>query len=313
MFRRVGAVVDKGFFIICATLGTLLLALGGAFAGSFNLGERWESISGLSAGATLTAFNPYTALAAGAILLTIGALGTYRDQNRQQDELRQLRKDSDRMDTLRVSLNYAQEELQESLSRTHQLHVELVTTWLKGASKTLELTSRDRVTVYYEFDEEFYLLARYSKNPEFGKVHRQKFPLNKGVISMAWQHEFQIERDCPDPNDEYDAYKTYVANKYGYEPEKIDSLTMKSCRYAGYAIVDADEHIGVVVFESENPDFFQNDIEPRIGDYCKEYQGQLSKFVRDGLSLDKEISIKREGKNKSVEADILGAIPPGGV
>ncbi|MFP3416232.1 hypothetical protein SB773_32855, partial [Bacillus sp. SIMBA_074] len=84
--------------------------------------------------------------------------------------------------------------------------------------------------IYYEHDEEFYLLERYSKNPTYAKVHRQKFPLNQGVISKAWEHESHIESGCPHSNS-YEEYVKYLDEHYEYKKEKIDTLTMKSCRY----------------------------------------------------------------------------------
>ena len=50
---------------------------------------------------------------------------------------------------------------------------------------------------------------------------------------------------------------------------------------------------------------FDNNLENKITDYCRDHQGQLSKFVRDSLLFDKEVNIKREGKNISVEDDLL--------
>ena len=81
---------------------------------------------------------------------------------------------------------------------------------------------------------------------------------------------------------------------------------MKSCRYIALAIVDADVHIGVIVFESTETDFLkENDTENKIREHCKNHQGQLSKFVRDGLKLDREATIKRAGNNRSIEDEFL--------
>jgi len=303
-FKNLGGGIGKGLFILCAAIGTVLLTVGGAFAGNYTFSSNWQSAAGIWQCILLIIFNPNSALISGGFLFLFGATGTYKDQERQNKKMLQLNAENEVLGNTKSALNSAQEELQESKSRIIGLHGELVQTWLKGMSKFLSLDSNSRVTIYYEHDEEFYLLERYSKNPTYAKVHRQKFPLNQGVISKAWEHENHIENDCPHAGS-YEKYAAYLTEKYNYKREKIDELTMKSCRYYAKAIVDADIHIGVIVYEGTEIDFFENDLENRIIDYCRDHQGQLSKFVRDSLLFDKEVSIKREGKNISVEDDFL--------
>jgi hypothetical protein len=149
------------------------------------------------------------------------------------------------------------------------------------------------------------LLARYSINPQYTKIHRQKFPLNQGVIDKAWQHGCHVDKDCPKAEQNKE-YVDYLIQTYGYEKEKINNLTMKSCRYIALAIVDADVHIGVIVFESTDPNFLTHiDTENNIKEHCKKYQAQLCKFVRDGLELDRETKIKRSKNTESVEDNVL--------
>ena len=303
-FKNFGDGIGKGLFILCAAVGTVLLAVGGAYAGSYTFSTNWQSTTGLWSSLWLIVCNPISALFSGAVLFLFGAIGTYKDQDRQNKKILELKAESEELGNIKCALNSALEELQENKSKIVGLHGELVQTWLKGMSKFLELDSNSRVTIYYEHDEEFYLLGRYSKNPVFAKVHRQKFPLNRGVISKAWEHENHIESHCPH-SDLYDEYAQYLGDKYGYEREKINALTMKSCRYYAKAIIDADIHIGVIIFESTEISFFEDNLENKIIDYCREHQGQLSKFVRDSLLFDKEVNIKREGKNISVEDDFL--------
>lgn len=309
LFKDIGEKFGKGLYIYSAALGTIFLSVGSAFAGSFDFSKDWQTVFGFWLSIKLILFNPYTALIVGGILFIYGARGTYLDQDRQQTQNKQLASENNKLNKsvtgLEEALNSTQEELQEQKSERNKLNKELVTTWLKSASKNLELNSTERATIYYEFDDAFSLLARHSINPEYAKIHRQKFPLNQGVIGKAWQHGCHIEKDCPSSKNNAE-YEKYLIETYKYEKDKINTLTMKSCRYIALAIVDADEHIGVIVFESTEPDFLaKNDRENKVREHCKNYQGQLSKFVRDGLKLDREVTIKRDGKNKSVEDDIL--------
>ncbi|WP_342058136.1 hypothetical protein [Aeromonas sp. OTU364] len=303
-FKNLGDGIGKGLFILCAASGTILLTVGGAYAGSYSFDTNWNATSNFWPCAWLILYNPNSALIGGGLLFLFGAIGTYKDQDRQNKKMNQLVTENEELNNTKSELNSAQEELQDSKSRIISLHGELVQTWLKGMSKMLQLDSNSRITIYYEHDEEFYLLERFSKNPTYAKIHRQKFPLNQGVISKAWQHEQFIEDKCPHSST-YQDYVDYLRSSYGYESEKISSLTMHSCRYYARAIIDADIHIGVIVFESTEINFFDNDLCAKIGQYCSEHQGQLSKFVRDSLSFDKEVNIKKKGKGISVEDDIL--------
>ena len=303
-FKDLGDRIGKGLFILCAAIGTVLLTVGGAYAGSYTFSTNWQSTTGFWSSLWLIVYNPNSALFSGGLLFLFGATGTYKDQDRQNKKMLELNAENEELGNTKSALNSAQEELQESKSKIIGLHGELVQTWLKGMSKFLELDSNSRVTIYYEHDEEFFLLERYSKNPTYAKVHRQKFPLNQGVISKAWEHESHVESQCPHSNS-YEEYAKYLVENYEYKREKIDALTMKSCRYYAKAIIDADIHIGVIVFEGTEINFFDNNLENKITDYCRDHQGQLSKFVRDSLLFDKEVNIKREGKNISVEDDLL--------
>lgn len=303
-FKNLGDGVGKGLFILCAAIGTVLLTIGGAFAGNYVFSTNWQATTGFWQCLWLILVNPNSALISGGGLFLLGATGTYKDQDRQNKNMLELGLENEQLSDTKNALNSAQEELQESKSRIIGLHGELVQTWLKGMSKFLELDSNSRVTIYYEHDEEFYLLERYSKNPTYSKIHRQKFPLNQGVISKSWEHESHIENECPHSSSNED-YINYLVDTYGYKQEKIESLTMKSCRYYAKAIIDADVHTGVIVFEGTEMNFLENDLKQKIDDYCREHQGQLSKFVRDSLLFDKEVNIKREGKSMSVEVDIL--------
>lgn len=303
-FRNLGDGVSKGLFILFAAIGTILLTIGGAYAGSFKFSDKWKNTTGFWDCTSLIVFNPVSALVIGGTLLLLGAIGTFKDQDAQKKRMKQLESENVELENTRSALNSAQEELQDSKSRILDLHGELVKTWLKGMSKYLDLDSNARVTIYYEHDEEFYLLERNSKNPKYAKIHRQKFPLNQGVISKAWEHETHIEKDCPSSID-LDKYISYLQKEYGYEKEKIESLTMKSCRYYAKAIIEADVHVGVIVFESTDEAFLDNDKGSQIEDYCRDHQGQLAKFVRDSLTFDKEVNIKREGKKIFVEDDLF--------
>ncbi|WP_335992746.1 hypothetical protein [Pseudoalteromonas sp. CH_XMU1449-3] len=303
-FLRLGDGFGKGLFILLAAIGTVLLSVGGAFAGSFKATQGWTSVSGFWDSFSFILFNPYSALSFGTIFFLFGAIGTYQDQSKQNKRMSTLEDENLKYTETKSALNTAQEEVQETKSKLIEKHNELVTTFLKGVFRQMDLDTHARVSLYYEHDEEFYILARYSANPTYSKIHRQKFPLNQGVISKAWQHNCHEEVKCPSADD-FEAYKQYLEDTYQYESDKINALAMNSCRYYAKAIVDADVHIGVIVFESTKENFLDEDLKEQINSYCESHQGQIAKFVRDSLNFDKEVTIKRSGIQLSVEDDLL--------
>ena len=177
--------------------------------------------------------------------------------------------------------------------------------WLKLVSKHLKLSSNDRVSIYYHVENHFYLLARYSINPEFDKINRQKFPTRYGVISQAWQHKSCVDTmKCPEYSASPQDYIEYMSETYDYDNEKINKLIMKSCEFVAISISDADKHIGVIVFETVKSNRFKQQKIREIKKYCKNYQSYLCSFIRDGISLDKSAKVII-AKNSNTESDFL--------
>jgi len=303
-FEKAGRTIGRAIYLISASLGTVLLGFGGAFAGKFDFLKEWTSAQTFTEQASAVVFNPISTMVFGALFLFFGAIGAYRDQTAQNNEIDELRKTNSELDTVKDALNAAQEDLQDSRSKLVDLHGELVQNWLKNAVKSLNIDSNSRVTIYIEYDEEFYLLQRYSKNPTYAKVHRQKFPLNQGVISKAWEHQSHIEDMCPNSS-EYKAYETYLCEVYGYETSKIQALTMKSSRYFANAVEDADVHTGVIVFESTEQDFFDKCCIEDLKKFCSDNNSLLAKIIRESVSYNKEINLIQKRTGQSVENEIL--------
>lgn len=314
--RRQGDRVSKGLYLGFTSLGSVSVAMGGAYHSSHEYIETFRLADGFIASFRALFFNADALLTLGVVVFPIGMIGAYLDQDRQRKMLdkakaekssllSQLTSEESRLKEAKSALNLTQDELQESNSKVTSLHTELVKTWLKSTIKYLSLDTNSRVTIYYEHDNEFYLLTRHSQNPEYAKIHRQKFPLKEGVISKAFQHGEHIEDECPSAVANHEMYVDFLINRYDYTEIKINSLHMNSCRYFARAIKDADEHIGVIVFESTDTDFFITSPLENARDYCEREQSPLSKFIRDSIAYDKEINIKKQGRELSVEDDLL--------
>ncbi len=313
LFQSIGMIVDNGFFIGLTAAGTILLAFGGGLVGGYDFEKAWAAAVSNYECFKVIALYPMLWLILGGMIFIAGSIGSYIDQKKLQQQSESLKAENSIIPELNEAINSSQEVVESLKSALRKLHTDLVTTHLKAAYKSLELSTNDRVSIYYEYDNEFYLLARHSQNPEYAKSHRQKFSLNQGVIGQAWQHQRHAEKDCPEFQRKAE-YLEYLLNKYGFKEAQALGFAMKSCRYLAFAISDADAHAGVIVFESTDPAFFDGcsgEIEKNIYKYCLDYQGIHSKFLRDGLNLNREVNVKRAISKISVEEEFLVNIKGG--
>ena len=103
--------------------------------------------------------------------------------------------------------------------------------------------------------------------------------------------------NIPDYSNDSNGYVKYMESKYGYEREKISSLTMKTRQYVSVAVVETDKHIGVIVFESESGDKFKTQKVAQIKKHCQSYQGYMVDFIKGGIKYDRsaKINLKENG------------------
>jgi len=308
IFERAGGFLDKAFYNLSASAGTIFLTFGGAFAGSYKNSEAWELVINPVSFMSYIFSNPYVYLLLGAMTLLFGGLGIHRDQKNLETENAALKKENNEVELVKSSLNSSQENIEQLKSDIYYIHQKLVETWLKGLAKQIHLDTHSRITIYYENEESFTLLARYSSNPKLAKKHKMKFGLNQGVISKAWEHGEFIEDASPSYSEDSKAYAAYMINKYQYSIEEVDAINMKSCRYFALAITEADDNIGVILFESEQANAFAENKIDEIRNYCSDYQSHLCNFVRDGLRYDRSTLIEAESKATNSDAEVLGIL-----
>lgn len=307
-FAKAGGLIDDSILKISNFLGPCLVGAAAGFISSYKpiLAEN----SGYITKFLYLTSCPWMWVVIGVGISIFGIVGTDRFEKRQKQTIEELKKKEEKLTRTERALDLSYEQIEGCESRLRELQSELVTSALKSAFRSLEMTTHDRISLYYESDDDFYLLSRYSQNPELCKNHRQKFSINQGVISKAWQHRIHIEEACP-PAANSDSYEAYMAEVYSYDAETTQAFAMKSCRYVGYAITDADAPIGVLIFESINPDFFTGgrlSKLDRIKQYCGEYQSHFSKYVRTGISLSRETRKKPSRAAELLEQDILEQI-----
>ena len=203
-----------------------------------------------------------------------------------------LRQANQQVTKLERALDSSQKKCQSFRSEVLKTQQDSVKLWLKVISKHLGLNHDTRVSIYYENNENFYVLSRYSLNPILAKIHKQKFPLNKGVISQAWQHGEYSEDECLEYKETSpDEYIAYMTKKYDYDADTINNINMKSCRYFALAIAEVGDNIGVILFESDKTDSFSDDMKDKIKSYHADYHSYVSFFVRNALAYDKSANL----------------------
>lgn len=251
--QHIGKFLDESSPNIANFLGPVIVGAGAGFISSYNpalpadAGKMQTVVHYISC--------PWMWILIGGAIAIWGIVCTRKEENKKNSTISTLEGKLREKEPLEQSLDKAYEQIENSGSRLRELQMNLVAEALKSASRTLGLTTHDRVSIYYELDDEFHLLSRYSRNPALRKNHRQKFPLDHGVLSQAWCHRVHLDKNCPDSNS--NDYEEYQEKNYGYDAKTVSRFAMKSCRYLAFAITDADSPIGVILFESSNSNFLK--------------------------------------------------------
>jgi len=298
--------LGQWWYIFFAAAGSAVISISASFAGTYCFSEKWKvfkaSTDKLDSLFDLIA-NPWLFIVLGSISILYGGKGTFTDLDNLNSKNIKLEKENLNVNSLKKRINSISEDSVSLQNQLSSLHTQLVTTWLKSCFRNLNLTTNERVTIYYHVDNHFYVLARHSQNPVFSVIHRQKFSVNHGVISIAWGHRECIDIEgCPLYNKDPDSYKKYMKDTYGYPESSIDDLAMKSCQFIAVAIVEADNPVGVIVFESNKNDKFKLQKISQIKRYCSDYQSYMVNFVAGGVKYDKSA---RVAANASTEEDFL--------
>ncbi|MCF5891078.1 prominin family protein [Aeromonas veronii] len=294
---------------IHTVFGTISLSLGCAFVGNYNFDTAFSNIN---SAATLISFiltNPYIGIIIGALSMIIGATSNHFIQHKLQNENDSLKIEKSDLQAQLRELNSLREKISEYQEDGHQLKVEnyklhekQVETWLKGICKHIELDYESRVSIYYKDGNVFKLLARNSSNPLLKQFNRKDYPIECGVLSKAWQYGYYADANIPE---DFDAYIEYMCKKYQYIEEVLYNIKMKSCTMLGLAIVDADENIGVILFESKEQNAFEEGTIEAIKKYCSDFQSHLSGFVRDCKVYERLARTERTAENTQTHRNII--------
>lgn len=320
MFKVISKKVNNS---ISTALSTISLSLGCAFVSSYTHSEFFEKVK-LDKFVLFNFFayilsNPYVYIIVGAVILFLSEYGNHLKKNDIINENNDFKEkditSTKKIEDLRIeneglksAINSEQELSQVLRVKICDVHVKQITTWLKGVFKQMELTPEERVSIYFVVNKEFHILDRYSSNPNYKEIHKQRFSLNQGVISKTWQKGSHHELGSPEFSVNNDGYQRYMMQNYGFSENEITSLNMKSCRLLGVAINDADENIGVILFESTSGDSLSLAYAQKILEYCKNYQSHLCGFVKDSIIYNEELEKNKAILNSNTDREVLDAL-----
>ncbi len=294
--------LGQWWYIFIAAAGSAMISIAASYTGAYNYSNHLEQYSNI---VSFIIFIPWTWLITGTIMIIYGGKGTYNDLQNINTANKELMAENEKVYKLKEKINSITEDSEALQNQLSNLQVKLVTTWLKGCARQLNLGTHCRTTIYYYVDQNFYLLARYSQNPKYAEIHRQKFSRVNGVISKAWQHKVCVDiENIPCYKKEPEQYKEYMQDKYGYSHEKTEKLAMKSCQYVAISILEADIHIGVIVFESDKPGLWKTQKVAQIKKHCTEYQSYMVDFIHGGVRYDKTVKVSANA-DKDVDQEFI--------
>lgn len=290
-------------------VGTILMSLAGCFIGDYSSDEAFKRVDSIAYFIGYILTNPYFWFLLGIIFLVIGVRGSREEMELLKSKNSSLKERCKDKETIKISLDRSQEESRLLQSELVNLHKNLVCGWLKGLYQQVNLNNTARVTIYYEQDGAFYLLGRYSKNPRFAQANKNKFKIDLGVISKAWEYDKWVESDAPvyskeNPSD----YNDYMIKKYEYTKDTLAKIRMKSCRFLGLSITDADENIGVILFESVKEDFLAQRMQNCIEKWCDSNQSSLCKLIKGGQKYCIDAYTSKSIGGNLTDANILSML-----
>lgn len=297
-FQNIGIRLDESSYVIISAFSGVFIGMAGATLGGYSWAEEWKDASGFWQILWVIVSFPYFLFLLGIICIFIGARGTIKDQKSQKDKIESLKNNN-------RSIEDAEVELSEIKAKIQRLNIDSIVLWLKVYSKQRNLTSKDRVSIYYEDKGDLYILARYSKNPKLTKIHKQKFPLDKGIISKAWEDGF-CEYTLPEYEENQSEYMGKCCNEFGYNEDEIKNLTMKSSSYYAKAIIDADDHIGIIVFESYNTSIIDESEKDSVSKFLESSSSLLANLIRNAREFERQaVDKSSDSATMSDEKELL--------
>lgn len=165
--------------------------------------------------------------------------------------------------TEKKSLDIKIQHLENQISKINNNSIEIVEIHLAYLFEKMKLGSNERISLYKLIKDEFYVLGRYSSNPELRKRSRS-FYKKEGLIFKAWQ-EIKFFKNTGIPVAE--GKRTKFRNNYykiinslaQIEEETVWNMKMKSRSFYIKAFKDlmSLEQTSIIVIESKDDKAFE--------------------------------------------------------
>ncbi|WP_167046673.1 hypothetical protein [Salinibacterium sp. ZJ454] len=138
----------------------------------------------------------------------------------------------------------------ESKEKSQAIEQSITVLLRKLAEHCRMAANSDRASVYFFHDERFIMLARWSTHPTYTKPGRRDYPTGQGAIGEAWDRG-SVVATLPSSRWRWDQR---LEKHHGFPPGMPATLSMHSQSIAALRI-DTNHHaVGVLVFESTDPD-----------------------------------------------------------
>jgi len=181
-------------------------------------------------------------------------------------------------------LNAAQEGYSETLINLQNVFYNLFSQYLcnKILSRVNDFNADKRVSVYFLYENNFFIAGRYSLNHTYNSINRYRFPINEGCIGKAWE---SYDGECYSgtlPDFGSDSYLNTAKHQYNIPAETIKLLRMHSiCYFAKTIENDQNRRIGVIVFESTKTNSFNiDDIKRILANENRDLCHYINEYIR---------------------------------
>lgn len=160
----------------------------------------------------------------------------------------------------------------------------------------------DRLSVYAFHDDQFFMVARHSKNPVFNARRRASYPADAGAIGKAWTADQGQALVRMSPGKE-DWEKS--ARKQGISESAIAGMKMRSLGLVGHRLEAAEQSVGILVVESTTPgrikpEHLDQFAESHIVGTIAELVAAFALMTPAGESFTATNGVKPEGKWQAV-------------
>lgn len=176
-----------------------------------------------------------------------------KDKN---EEIQNLKKEKGKLDI-------AIQKLENNLAKINSNSIDIVEIHLAYLSEKMNFTNNERITLYKFINDNFYVLGRYSKNPELKGRSRNSYK-KEGLIFKAWnESKFFKNSGIPIPDTRRTKFKTgyyKVLNTISsIDEETVWNMKMKSRSFYIKTLKDLNglEQTSILVIESINDKAFE--------------------------------------------------------